>query len=318
MKLKQLNVFNNTLKNVATERAAVNTLKQAKKECREWSKLTMAVADLASELKQEIVKSSDLPEVRDPSNGNPFVELAHSEVDSLDQISSSYKNVSDEFRGHKRQAANYVGAERYKRVWLSIFTLPYVPLAVFMAPTYAVTASVLAVCFSKLSKNLALGSASQFSQSISPTLNKDEIKSLDGQLSKIKDIARGHDQTDKIKSLFNQVETLKAKLDSAEHSPFVHKLNAAHQAHAEVRANLVGKDRAEIFSTLHSAMDDLKKSEAYKPTYFKTPKGSKTEARAADIDHFIAKITKRTIKQHVQIESMAMHVDSVGLGSPLR
>ena len=318
MKLKQLNVLNNTLKNVATERAAVNTLKQAKKECREWSKLTMAVADLASELKQEVVKSTGLPDVRDPSNGNPFVELAHSEVDSLNQISSSYKHVSDEFRGHKRHAADSVGRQRIKRVGFSISALCLAPQAFLIAPLYVLNASVAAVLYSKISKQLSLCAASQFSQSISPTLNKDEIKSLDTQLSKIKDIASGYDQTDKIKSLFNEVETLKTKLDSAEHSPFVHKFNAVNQAHAEARASLVGKDRVEIFSTLHSAMDDLKKSEAYKPTYFKTPKGSKTEARAADIDHVIAKMTKRTIKKYVEFEAMAVQVNSIGLGNPLR
>ena len=311
MKLKQFNVFSNVAKNNATHSATLNTLKQAKKECRDWSKLTVAVADLASELKQEIAKSMGLPDVKDSSNGNPFVKLAHGHADNLDQISSSYKNVSDVFRGHKRQAAKQVFARRADTISGGVAATLGAGLAAFPISPWA----------SKQSKDIALSQTNLLSKSILSTFDMEEIKSLDSQLSQIKDITNRYSsnvQTEKVNSLFNEIEALKAKLDTAEHSPFVHKMKAATQARAEIQESLVGKDREEVFSTLDSALNDLKQSESYKPIRSKKSKSDKTEVRAADIDHFFAKIEKRTIKANVRFEKTAMHKDSVSLGSPLR
>lgn len=304
-------LLNRVSKNHATIDAELSTLQQAKKECREWSKLTMAVANLASEIKQAIVETMDLPAQRDPLDGNPFTEYAHEKVSHLDEVSSTYKAFSDDLSNWKRSASAGVMANRSRKAFHAGTAAVYVALAV---PTFGfslVMATAVMLTSAKIRKESLITRTENFTQELSTTFTTfemDPLKSLDSEVTEMKNLRDSYglaDNNEKIKSLFNEIDALKTQLDNPENNPFIHKLKAAKEAHEELAQSVKGRSKEDAVSTLHFALNDLKKTENYKPIRTKVLGSSNTDKCASDIDHVFAKLEKRGIKRDIAYQKWA-------------
>jgi len=202
----------------------------------------------------------------------------------------------------------HVAVERGLSVFYGVYGVAGIAAAV---PTFGISLAFVPQAIiqnAKSGKEGLLKNAEEITQEISSTFENEYIKSLDSQISQIKDIHNtyfSNVQTEKIKTLFNEIEVLKTKLDNAENSPFMHKMKAAKQAHEKLGQSLVGKNSDAVLSTLDFALNDLKQSERYKPVRSKNSNSQKTEIRGADIDHFFAKMEKRKIKEDIRFEKAA-------------